>query len=34
VGGVINMLASAIAGRQEPLARDADCNALERQVMR
>lgn len=34
VGGVINMLASAIAGRQEPLARDADCNALERQAMR
>lgn len=34
VGGVINMLASAIAGRQEPLAQDADCNALERQAMR
>lgn len=34
VGGVINMLASAIGGRQEPLAPDADCDALERKAMR
>lgn len=34
LGGVLNMLGSAIAGRQEPLAGDADCHALERKAMR
>lgn len=34
VGGVLGMVASAIVGKQEPLAQDADCDGLARQALR
>lgn len=34
VGGLLQMAATAIAGKQEPLAQDADCNVAEREALR